>query len=259
MPDVSTPAQQPLYTIGKTKAGFLGAFARVPIKKGTIVLCEQPLFVVDAPLQAYLFQRAAGGNGPTPVQGEEEDETEAATLEEFLDRGIRRTLRLKTEEQRERFWELANTHDELPPAFGIFTTNAVSTVEETAPHTKLGGALGPPSAEPPSPNSRQPRLLLLQIPFDFDAIDYRREELSRVFGFDCCCAACRVWQSSPEKKAESNARLLKLRRLKECLLITLGGRQQTMERISRLAEEEQLYEVASRLKAQSEVEPSSKE
>nr|CRX79004.1 hypothetical protein ls5930a1_00071 [Leucosporidium scottii] len=320
MPDVSTPAQQPLYTIGKTKAGFLGAFARVPIKKGTIVLCEQPLFVVDAPLQAYLFQRAAGGNGPTPVQGEDEDETEAATLEEFLDRGIRRTLRLKTEEQRERFWELANTHDELPPAFGIFTTNAVSTVEETgglfltlsrfnsacrpnltrplydskartlsfsalldipegdeltwpylgvstpfplpliaAPHTKLGGALGPPSAEPPSPNSRQPRLLLLQIPFDFDAIDYRREELSRVFGFDCCCAACRVWQSSPEKKAESNARLLKLRRLKECLLITLGGRQQTMERISRLAEEEQLYEVASRLKAQSEVEPSSQE
>jgi hypothetical protein len=126
MPDVSTPAQQPLYTIGKTKAGFLGAFARVPIKKGTVVLCEQPLFVVDAPLQAYLFQRAAGGNGPTPVQGEEEDETEAATLEEFLDRGIRRTLRLKTEGQRERFWQLANTHDELPPAFGIFTTNAVS-------------------------------------------------------------------------------------------------------------------------------------
>lgn len=126
MADSSVAAQQPLYTIGRTKAGFLGAFARVPIKKGAVVLCEKPLFVVDAPLQAYLFQRAAGGNGPTPVQGDEEDETEAATLEEFLDRGIRRTLRLKTEEQRKEFWELANTHDELPPAFGIFTTNAIS-------------------------------------------------------------------------------------------------------------------------------------
>lgn len=123
---------------------------------------------------------------------------------------------------------------------------------------RLGGALGPHSAEPPSPNSRQPGLLP-QIPFDFDAIDYRREELSRVFGFDCCCRACGVWQSSSEKKAESNARLLKLRRLKECLLITLGGRQRTMERISGLAEEEQLYEVASRLKAQAGIEPSSQE
>lgn len=133
MSDASAAAQPPLYTIGRTKAGFLGAFARVPIKKGTVVLCEQPLFVVDAPLQAYLFQRAAGGNGPTPVEGDEEDETEASTLEEFLDRGIRRTLRLKSEEQRKEFWDLANTHDELPAAFGIFTTNAVSSVAAEHP------------------------------------------------------------------------------------------------------------------------------
>ena len=117
----------PLYRIGTTRAGFLGAFARQAIKKGTVVLCETPLFVVDAPLQAYLFQRAAGGSGPTPVEGEEdEEEAEAATLEEFLDRGIRRTLSMRTEEQRKDFWELANVHDELPKAFGIFTTNAVS-------------------------------------------------------------------------------------------------------------------------------------
>lgn len=124
------PLDAPLYRIGLTRAGFLGAFARQPIPKGAVVLCEQPLFVVDAPLQAYLFHRAAGGSGPTPVEGDEEDEeAEAATLEEFLDRGIRRTLSMKTEEQREQFWDLANTHDELPKAFGIFTTNAVSCVE----------------------------------------------------------------------------------------------------------------------------------
>ncbi|ORY78887.1 hypothetical protein BCR35DRAFT_304909 [Leucosporidium creatinivorum] len=278
MPDASATAEQPLYTIGITKSGFLGAFARVPIKKGTVVLCEQPLFVVDAPLQAYLFQRAAGGNGPTPVEGDEEDETEAATLEEFLDRGIRRTLRLKTEEQRKEFWDLANTHDELPPAFGIFTTNAVSTVEETGglflTLSRFNSACRPNLTRPlydskartfslsallDIPEGDELTWPYLGIPFDFDGIDYRREELSRVFGFDCCCAACGVWQSSSEKKAESNARLLKLRRLKECLLITSGGRQRTMERISALAEEEGLHEVASRLKAQAEIEPSAQE
>lgn len=120
------PEHSELYRISTTPAGFLGAFARTRISSGTLVLREQPLFAVDAPLQAYLFQRGAGGNGPTPVEGEEEEEGEAATLDDFLDRGIRRTLSLKTEEECRLFWDLANVHDELPKAFGIFTTNAVS-------------------------------------------------------------------------------------------------------------------------------------
>lgn len=69
-------AAEPLFEIRETPAGFLGAFARVPIARGTLVLDDPPLFTLDAPLQAYLFQRAQSGSGggPTPVEGEEEEE-----------------------------------------------------------------------------------------------------------------------------------------------------------------------------------------
>lgn len=117
-----------VYKIAQTRSGFLGAFSRIQIPKGALVLREQPLFTVDAPLQAYLFQRTkAGASGPTPVEGEEEDDDrDLSTLEQFLDRNINRQLALKSTEQQEQFWQLANTHPELPPAYGIFATNAVS-------------------------------------------------------------------------------------------------------------------------------------
>lgn len=117
------------FDVRPTRSGFLGAFAKVDIPRGTLVLDEKPLFTLDAPLQAYLFQRAQSGkgSGPTPVEGEEEEEP-AKTLDEFLDRAIRTQLSWKTDEQRAQFWDLANTRAELPPAMGIFATNAVQCV-----------------------------------------------------------------------------------------------------------------------------------
>lgn len=121
----TTPGPDSLFDIASTRSGYLGAFASCDISKGTLVLSERPLFTVDAPLEAFLFNRSQGGNGPTPPDGEEE-EAQAETFEEFLDQGIRRKVAAKNEDQRRAFWDLANTHDELPPALGIFTTNAVS-------------------------------------------------------------------------------------------------------------------------------------
>lgn len=121
-------AGSPFFEIRAHPAGFLGAFATRPIPAGTLVLDDSPLFTLDAPLQAYLFQRAqAGGSGgPTPVEGEdEEDDEPAKDLDEFLERNIKTMLSWKTEDQRREFWDLANTRPDLPPAYGIFATNAV--------------------------------------------------------------------------------------------------------------------------------------
>lgn len=127
---VLPPEQRPpAFRVGPTRSGFLGGFSAVALERGTLVLCEQPLFTVDAPLQSYLYQRSLqGGSGPTPVQGDddEEEEAPAADLETFLDRNIRRLLALRSPQQREAFWNLANSHPELPRAYGIFATNAVS-------------------------------------------------------------------------------------------------------------------------------------
>jgi hypothetical protein len=124
--------ETPLLEVRLTPNGFLGAFAKVDSPRGTLVLDESPLFTLDAPLQAYLFQRAQSGkgSGPTPPEGEEEDEEQEPpkTLDEFLDRVIRLQLSWKTEEQREQFWALANTRDDETKAFGIFQTNAVQCV-----------------------------------------------------------------------------------------------------------------------------------
>jgi hypothetical protein len=76
-----------------------------------------------------LFQRLqSGASGPTPIEGEEDDqdEGEITTLEQFLDRNIHRQLQLKTADQQREFWQLANSHPELPRGYGIFATNAVS-------------------------------------------------------------------------------------------------------------------------------------
>ena len=126
----------PHYIIGPTPAGFLGAHAVQDIPRGTLVLREQPLFTIDAPLQAYLYQRQlSGSSGPTPVEGEEEDSDSeddegggggGPSLERFLDKAIRRQLSFKPRDKQDEFWELANTRPEYPRAYGIFATNAVS-------------------------------------------------------------------------------------------------------------------------------------
>jgi len=120
------PPQTPFIEVRTTRQGFLGAFAARDIKAGSLAVNDSPLFVVDAPLQHWLFSRAQTGSsgGPTPVEGEE-DLPPAKDFDEFMDRMIRQTLSWKTEGQREEFWELANTHEELPSAYGIFATNAV--------------------------------------------------------------------------------------------------------------------------------------
>ena len=94
---------------------------------------------------------------------------------------------------------------------------------------------------------------LPQVPFEFDSIESRREELLRCFHFDCSCDACKRWQDPAELKA-SNGRLLKLRRLKEGLSSESGGRQGTLRRMIALAEEEQLWEMAQTLAKQLEKE-----
>lgn len=115
-----------LFDIRPTRQGFLGAFARRPIDAGSLVLSDSPLFTVDAPLQNWLFTRAQSGSsgGPTPVEGEEELEP-AKDFDEFLERNIQQMLSWKTDEQRDMFWDLANTRSDLPKAYGIFATNAV--------------------------------------------------------------------------------------------------------------------------------------
>ena len=121
-----------LFEIRAHPAGFLGAFATRSISAGTLVLDDSPLFTLDAPLQAYLFQRvqAGGGGGPTPVEGDEdeEDDSPADDFDDFLERNIKTVLSWKQEEQRKQFWDLANTRPDLPPAYGIFATNAVQSV-----------------------------------------------------------------------------------------------------------------------------------
>lgn len=125
------PGDRP-FEIRATSVGYLGAFATRAIPRRTLVLHDQPLFTLDAPLQAYLYSRAqAGGSvGPTPVEGDSDDEDQgpAKDFDDFLDRNIRTMLRWKTAHQRADFWDLANTRPDLPKAQAIFATNAVQCV-----------------------------------------------------------------------------------------------------------------------------------
>lgn len=130
----AVPPKDRAFEIRPTPLGYLGAFSTRAIPRGTLVLNDQPLFTLDAPLQAYLFSRAQAGQGggPTPVEGEEgdddDDDEPPKDFDDFLDRTIRTMLSCKTREQRDEFWALANTRPDLPPAQGIFATNAVQCV-----------------------------------------------------------------------------------------------------------------------------------
>ncbi|BGP54872.1 hypothetical protein JCM8202_003381 [Rhodotorula sphaerocarpa] len=267
-----------LFEIRAHPAGFLGAFATRSIPAGTLVLDDAPLFTLDAPLQAYLFQRAqAGGSGgPTPVEGEEDEEQEPAKdLDDFLERHIKTMLSWKTEQQRKDFWALANTRNDLPPAYGIFATNAVQT------HGEIGGmflllsrfnsSCRPTLSRPAwDPESRSTKLYALRdidageelnwtylnVTFEFKGVEARREEMRQVFHFDCCCVACDDQNVSSAERAASEKRLLRLRRDKE--RISAGGategseedearRKERLREMARLAREEGLWETAQRL------------
>ncbi|CEQ40562.1 SPOSA6832_02202 [Sporobolomyces salmonicolor] len=266
--------QSPLVEVHATRSGFLGAFAKTGIPAGTLVLSDPPLFTLDAPLQAYLFQRSLSATsfGPTPVEGESDDEEEPAkTLEDFLDRAIRRMLALKTDSQREQFWQLANTRESLPGAYGIFATNAVQTHGETGGLflllSRFNSSCRPTLSRPAwDPVTRTIKLFALRdieageeltwtylnVTFEFEGVESRRAEMKRVFEFECACGACGDRVGEDERRA-SEARLLELRRLKariggwEHEGLESEGRRRVLGRIAELARAEGLWETAQRL------------
>ncbi|GAA6064461.1 hypothetical protein JCM10212_002124 [Sporobolomyces blumeae] len=265
-------SELPLFEIRPTRLGFLGAFASRPIPAGTLVLADSPLFTLDAPLQHWLFQRASSGasGGPTPVEGEEEEEP-AKDLDEFLDRAIRQMLSWKTDEQREEFWDLANTRPDLPAAYGIFATNAVQTTGEIGGMfltlSRFNSSCRPTLSRPAwDPTSRTTRLYALRdiaageeltwtylnVTFEFDGADARRAEMERVFEFACGCDACEGVGMSAEDRATSEQRLMRLRRLKERIGGYDGemtdGRRKALATMADLSEQEGLHETATRLR-----------
>ncbi|GAA5861088.1 hypothetical protein JCM3774_002188 [Rhodotorula dairenensis] len=271
-------ASPELFVISAHPAGFLGAFASRPIPAGTLVLDDTPLFTLDAPLQAYLFQRvqAGGGGGPTPVEGEDDDEVDqqpATDLDDFLERNIKTMLSCKSDEQRRQFWDLANTRADLPPAYGIFATNAVQT------HGEIGGmfpllsrfnsSCRPTLSRPAwDPSTRSTKLYALRdieageeltwtylnVTYEFEGVEARKQELRQVFHFECCCVACDDRNVTPAERAASERRLLRLRRYKEQIGGTDGGaeeqsdeRRAVLRTMAKLSREEGLWETARRL------------
>ncbi|GAA5937170.1 uncharacterized protein JCM15063_002830 [Sporobolomyces koalae] len=261
------------FKIRPTRQGYLGAFASQPIAAGSLVLADTPLFTVDAPLQNWLFTRAQSGasGGPTPVEGEEELEP-AKDFDEFLERNILQMLSWKSDQQREQFWDLANTRDDLPKAYGIFATNAVQTTGEIGGMflmlSRFNSACRPTLSRPAwDPASRTTRLYALRdiaageeltwtylnVTFEFDGVAARQDEMQRVFGFACACDAC---EREGNALQESETRLLQLRRLKE----KIGGghteeaegemtegRRTALRKMAEISKEEGLYETAQRL------------
>jgi hypothetical protein len=182
-------------------------------------------------------------------------------------------LQRRTEEQRKAFYELANTHDELPPALGIFTTNAISTVEETGGLflilSRFNSGCRPNLTRPHYDKPTRSLVLYalhdieagdelcwpyLGVPFEFDSIVTRRAEMQRVFGFECSCDTCDEWELSEAAKEESEARLVELRRLKEKMGGEKENREGVIKEMERLARLEKLWEVADRLKERLRVE-----
>ncbi|BGP20888.1 hypothetical protein JCM10213_003386 [Rhodosporidiobolus nylandii] len=268
------PAPDRLFDIRPTPSGYLGAFSTRPIAAGTLVLADSPLFTLDAPLQAYLFQRAQSGSGggPTLPDGEEEQEP-PKSLDEFLERQIRTMLSWKTDEQRRQFWELANTREDLPPAYGIFATNAVQTKDETGGlflflsrfNSSCRPTLSRPAWDPSTATTRLYALrdiaageeltwTYLNVTFEFEGVDARREEMRRVFEFECGCPACAeegMGGMGAEERGRSERRLLQLRRLKERVDWSEGAdkkaRGELLRRMAGMAREEGLWETAGRL------------
>lgn len=319
--DPATPdATAALFEIRAHPAGFLGAFATRSISAGTLVLDDSPLFTLDAPLQAYLFQRvqAAGGGGPTPVEGDEdeEDDSPADDFDGFLERHIKTVLSWKQEEQRKQFWDLANTRADLPPAYGIFATNAVQsvflfpfphapsslcarldlvsssttahrtrrsprwllTLFECRTHGEIGGmflmlsrfnsscrpTLSRPAWDPSTHSTKLYALrdiaegeeltwTYLNVTYEFEGVEARKQELRQVFHFECCCVACDDRNISSAERAASERRLLRLRRYKEQIGGTDYAEQDSVERrnvlrtMANLSREEGLWETAQRL------------
>ncbi|GAA5970396.1 hypothetical protein JCM11641_001693 [Rhodosporidiobolus odoratus] len=263
-----------LFTIRPTPSGYLGAFSTRHIPRGSLVLADSPLFVLDAPLQAYLFSRmqSGSGGGPTPPEGEEEQEL-PTTLEEFLDRQIRTMLEWKTEEQRKAFWELANTRPEVPSAYGIFLTNAVQTKDETGGlfpslsrfNSSCRPTLSRPSWDPSTSTTNLYALrdispdeeltwTYLNVTFEFEGVEARREEMKKVFEFECGCFGClgqELGGMGEEERKGSERRLLRLRGLKERIDWSEEGdgerRRETLRKMAELAREEGLWETADRL------------
>lgn len=74
----------------------------------------------------------------------------------------------------------------------------------------------------------------------------------RVFEFECACDACSYFEVSDEARAESEKRLMQLRRLRERIRGSEVdaedvGRIANLKRMSEIAREEKLYETAERL------------
>ncbi|GAA6030660.1 hypothetical protein JCM8097_006259 [Rhodosporidiobolus ruineniae] len=268
----STDPHNPLFEVRPTRNGWLGAFASTDIPQGTLVLDDKPLFTLDAPLQAYLFSRAQSGQsgGPTPIEGDDEDEEPPKTLEEFLDKAIRTNLRWRTEDQRKQFWELANTRG-APEAYGIFTTNAVQTRDETGGLflwlSRFNSSCRPTLSRPAWDSSSGSTKLYalrdisageeltwtyLNVTYEFEGAEARKAEMFRVFEFECACDACAGVGMSEEERKASERRLLQLRRLKEQLKGTeededSEARAATLRRMAKLSREEGLWETAERL------------
>ncbi|GAA5925955.1 hypothetical protein JCM3775_005161 [Rhodotorula graminis] len=270
------PQDRP-FEIRATPIGYLGAFATRPIPRGTLVLHDQPLFTLDAPLQAYLFSRAQAGasGGPTPVEGESDDDDKgpAKDFDDFLDRNIRTVLSFKTAQQRADFWDLANTRPDLPQAQAIFATNAVQTSGEIGGmflllsrfNSSCRPTLSRPAWDPSSGSTRLYALrdiaegeeltwTYLNVTFEFEGVDARRDEMRRVFEFECCCPACGPGTMSDDERRASEKRLLQLRRLKERMACEVGpsdedreARRALLGRMAALSREEGLWETADRL------------
>ncbi|KAI5477705.1 hypothetical protein MNV49_005988 [Pseudohyphozyma bogoriensis] len=275
-------ASPPLFDIRPTPHSYLGAHSLSFIPAGTLVLSETPLFVLDAPFQIWMYQRSmqsGGGQGPTPVDGEEDEEVQRERWEkengrkftenDWLEKAILALLGMREKEQVEEFRKLANTRDELPPALGIFTTNAVATKADLGGMflnlSRFNSSCRPNLSRPIwDPTTRrintyalhdiEPSTELvwpyLSRDYEFDSIAQRREQFNNVFGFTCCCKGCLL---EGEEKKESERRTRELRYLKEAR----GGEKgdpKVRRRMVELALEEGLWEAATRIRESLEAE-----
>ncbi|GAA6019939.1 hypothetical protein JCM11491_006713 [Sporobolomyces phaffii] len=278
-PEKKKPMGVPPFEFRPTRLGFVGAFATEAIRSGALVVSDSPLFTVDAPLQHWLFTRAQAGGaqaGPTPVEGDDDERDPPKDFDEFLERNIEQVLSWKTPAEREAYWALANTRDDLPPGYGIFATNAVQTTGEIGGMflslSRFNSSCRPTLSRPEwDAQSRTTRLYALRdivpgeeltwtylnVTFEFDALDARKAEMETVFGFACRCDACERFGSTDAESRASERRLLQLRRLKERIAPgahdepggrpMTAGRRATLEQMAVLSREEGLFETAQRL------------
>ena len=93
----------------------------------------------------------------------------------------------------------------------------------------------------------------LNVTYEFEGVEARKQELRQVFHFECCCVACDDCNISSTERAASERRLLRLRRYKE----QIGGtdyveqdsdeRRNVLRTMANLSREEGLWETAQRL------------